>query len=595
MVTGALDLPSLTRFSEACALVVAYLRKTIPLASWSVSRFDGERQIYVCVQDGAYGKTAGGSHAWSDSFCQHMVTGSTPQIAPDAMAVPQYAAAGVAQVLSIGAYVGVPICDGDGSLFGTLCGMDPTIQSGELLDQAPLLHTLAALLGQTLHADRLRAEALDREAELQRSALHDQLTGLPTRTMFLHCIAHALDLHRRDLRPLAVLLFDLDDFKAVNDTLGHASGDHLLVRVADRLRGALRPADTLARLSGDEFALLLEDGADPVEMAGRVVCALQEPFTVNGTPVTVSASIGVAELRPGAEVADVDILLAHADAAMWSAKQRRKGRFAVYDPIMALNRTRELQLRDLLRQAIAAGAIEAVYQPIVELDSGRVIAFEALARWQQDGEMVDPSVFVPIAARSGLLPDLTDHMMGLAAAQLDRWSTALGHRQLQVGVNVPPTLISHADFPARVAACIRHYGLAPEQLVLEITEDALLTDPNSAREVTRQLHEIGATLALDDFGSGYSSLLHLQQISPRSVKIDRCFARDLDTNPATERFMAALLALCRDLGLRVIVEGVERAAQADVLRRLGCSHAQGYLFGRPARPEEIDELAHCAR
>ena len=591
-MTGALELPPLTRFSEACGLVVAYLGKTIPLALWSVSRFDGERQIYVCVQDGAYGKTAGGSHAWSDSFCQHMVTGSTPQIAPDAMAVPQYAAAGVAQVLSVGAYVGVPICDGDGSLFGTLCGMDPTIQSGELLDQAPLLHMLAALLGQTLHADRLRAEALDREAELQRS---DQLTGLPNRTMFLHCTAHALDLHRRDQRPLAVLLFDLDDFKAVNDTLGHASGDHLLMRVADRLRGALRPADTLARLSGDEFALLLEDGADPVAMAGRVVGAFQEPFTINGTPITISASIGVAELGPGTEVANVDMLLAHADTAMCSAKHLGKGRFAVYDPIMALARTRELQLRDLLRQAIAGGVIEAVYQPIVELASGRVIAFEALARWRHDGEMVDPGVFVPIAARSGLLPDLTDHMMGLAAAQLDRWSTALGHRQLQVGVNVPPTLISHADFPARVAACIRRYGLAAGQLVLEITEDALLADPNAAREVTRQLREIGAILALDDFGSGYSSLLQLQQISPRSVKIDRCFARDLDSNSATERFMAALLALCRDLGLRVIVEGVERAAQADVLRRLGCSYAQGYLFGRPAPPDEIDELVFSAR
>jgi diguanylate cyclase (GGDEF)-like protein len=451
---------------------------------------------------------------------------------------------------------------------------------------------LAALLGQTLHADRLHTEALDREAELQRS---DQLTGLPNRAMFLHRVARALALHRRDLRPLAVLLFDLDDFKAVNDTLGHASGDRLLVRVADRLRGALRPSDTLARLSGDEFALLLEDGADPVAMAGRVVRAFQEPFTVKGTPITISASIGVVELGPGAEVADVDLLLAHADAAMCSAKHLGKGRLAVYDPIMTRTRTRELQLRDLLRQAIAGGLIEAAYQPIVELASGRVIAFEALARWRHDGQMVDPSVFVPIAARSGLLPDLTDHMMGLAAAQLDRWSTALGHRRLQVGVNVPPTLISHADFPARVAACIRHYRLAPGQLVLEITEDALLVDPNAAREVTGQLRKIGAILALDDFGSGYSSLLHLQQISPRSVKIDRCFARDLDTNPATERFMAALLALCRDLGLRVIVEGVERAAQADVLRRLGCSHAQGYLFGRPARPEEIDELAYFAR
>jgi diguanylate cyclase (GGDEF)-like protein len=175
-----------------------------------------------------------------------------------------------------------------------MCRTAPTA----LLDQAPLLHMLAALLGQALHADRLRAEALDREAELQRSALHDQLTGLPARAMFLHCIAHALDLHRRDLRPLAVLLFDLDDFKAVNDTLGHASGDHLLVRVADRLRGALRPADTLARVSGDEFALLLEDGADPVAMAGRVVCVFQEPFTVNGTPITSQRASGSRSCAP---------------------------------------------------------------------------------------------------------------------------------------------------------------------------------------------------------------------------------------------------------------------------------------------------------
>jgi diguanylate cyclase (GGDEF)-like protein len=212
--------------------------------------------------------------------------------------------------------------------------MDPAIQSGELLDQAPLLHMLAALLGQTLHADRLRAEALDREAELQRS---DQLTGLPNRAMFLRCIARAFDLHRRDLRPLAVLLFDLDDFKAVNDTLGHATGDRLLVRVADRLRSALRPADTLARLSGDEFALLLEDGADPAAMAARVVSAFQEPFTVKGTHITISASVGVADLGPGAEVANVDMLLAHADAAMCSAKHRGKGRFAVYEPTMGAN------------------------------------------------------------------------------------------------------------------------------------------------------------------------------------------------------------------------------------------------------------------
>lgn len=579
---------SLMSFEEASDAVVSYLKEKVPLGFWSVSEYRDGRQLYLSVQDDAYGKVAGDSHAWSDSFCQYMVTGATPQIAPDAMAVPEYAAAGVAKTLPIGAYVGVPIRGGDGQLFGTLCGLDPQIAGPDLLAQAPGLQLLSTLLGQILQADRLRADGVQREAELQWRAFHDPLTGLPNRAMLLDRLQHALDLHRRDLRTLAVLLVDLDDFKAVNDTLGHAAGDDLLVRVGERLRGALRSGDTLARLGGDEFAVLLEDGGEPATTADRVVACLAGPFRIGSTSIHARASVGLAELAADATVVTVDTMLARADLAMYTAKRAGKGCLAVYDPLMTLPEGRDLELREHLRAAIATGAVTAAFQPIIDLRTGQPIGFESLARWVHQGEIIPPAVFVPVAARTGLLADLTDHMLTMAGAQLQAWSQRLGHHRLQIGVNVPPDVLSDSTFPTRVAAHLRRFGLREGQLVLEITEDALLSNPSAARSVSQQLRELGVLLSLDDFGAGYSSLLHLQQIPLHSVKIDRGFSSDLDTNPHTERFMKAVLALGRDLGLQVIVEGIERPAQAAVLRALGCTHAQGYLFGVPSPAVRID-------
>jgi diguanylate cyclase len=276
-------------------------------------------------------------------------------------------------------------------------------------------------------------------------------------------------------------------------------------------------------------------------------------------------------------------VLARADIA-----KRAAPKLAVYDPAMTLPGGRDLTLHGPLRHAIRAGAIDAVYQPIVELDSGRVVAFEALARWAHDGVVVPPDVFVPVADRGNLMPELTDHMLELAAGQVARWSEALGHQRLQVAVNVPPCLITDPTFPDRVEACMRRFGLGPRQLILEITEDALLTDPPAAQAVADRLHEIGTTLSLDDFGTGYSSLLHLQQIPLQSVKIDRGFTADLEGSSAARRFMRAVLALGRDLGLNVVVEGVERHTQAQILHQLFATHGQGHYFGRPLRPEEID-------
>jgi diguanylate cyclase (GGDEF)-like protein len=263
-----------------------------------VSAYDAKnnRQVYLHLRDSVYGAQQGGFHAWSDSFCQYMVTGATPQIAPHAMAVPEYANARVARHIKIGAYIGAPIQGSDGRLFGTLCGLDPQPQSTELHEHATLLKLLATLLGQILVGERLQEEAGQHTASLRWRAFHDELTGLPNRALFNDRLAHALALHRRDARPLSMLALDVDDFKAVNDTFGYPGGDELLVKLAERIRGTLRGGDTLARLGGDEFAVLLEDNgtqdadSSAAVIAERVVAVMDEPFTIAGSRIEVGSA-----------------------------------------------------------------------------------------------------------------------------------------------------------------------------------------------------------------------------------------------------------------------------------------------------------------
>jgi diguanylate cyclase (GGDEF)-like protein len=449
----------------------------------------------------------------------------------------------------------------------------------------------AVLLRQYLTVQENRAlllEVAKREDLLRRQAFEDQLTGLANRALFTDRVAHALHLHRRDLRPLGLLFCDLDDFKAVNDTMGHAAGDQLLVRVAERLRGALREGDTLARFGGDEFAVLLEDGSEPTSVATRIIDALRAPFTINGVVLNVGISVGVTDLDGTQPIPTLDGLLAHADVAMYSAKHAGKGQLALYDTSMVLPAATDLKLREPLRTALRAGNIVAVYQPIINLSDGSLTAVETLARWMHDGLQVSPVEFVPMAGRAGLLADLTDLMLERACAQLAKWSRTYGERRLQVGVNIPPQLIVDLDFPNRVAALVAKHAIRPQQLVLEITEDALLSDLATARTVSARLRRIGMSLSLDDFGTGYSSLLHLQQIPLDALKIDISFVANIDREPSAERFLQAFLALGRDLGLSVTAEGVEREEQAATLRRLGCPSAQGFLFSRPTTAAEVE-------
>ncbi|MEP6561587.1 MAG: EAL domain-containing protein [Nakamurella sp.] len=430
----------------------------------------------------------------------------------------------------------------------------------------------------------------NRRLELQRQAFADQLTGLPNRALFTDRVVHALEQHRRDSRPLALLFIDLDDFKVVNDTLGHPVGDQLVIRVAERLRGALRSSDTVARFGGDEFAVLVEGDSDPVEVGERLVAALRPAFTIGEEKLSIGASIGIAPVPVDHATPKIDELFSWADIAMYAVKRAGKGQVAVYESTMVLPEAADLHYRPLLIAALEAGGIDCVFQPIIDLQTGRVRLFEALARWLVDGEPVAQDYFIELTGRLNLFQALTDLMLDRACAQLAEWSFRFDRPDLQVSVNVSPGMMADRSFPGRVAQVLERHRLGPGRLVLEITEDTLLGDIAVAQQVAARLRRQGVQLWLDDFGTGYSSLLSLRQIDLHAVKIDIAFIANIDSDPAAERFLRALLALGRDLNLLVTAEGVERPAQAEILRELGCPLVQGYLYARPASAHQLEHL-----
>lgn len=328
--------PGALSFDEASRQVIEVLRSALPMSFWSVSQHVDGCQVHLHVHDEEYGTRPGDSHPWRDALCRHALTGATPRIAPRAMAVPEYAGAGLSAIRRIGAYVGIPIPDGEGGVFGTICGMDPAIRPDDFAANEPLLGLLATLLGQVRLADGLRGDPAHREARPGPRTLHDPLTGLANRDLFMDRLRHAADLQRRDLRTISVLLVDLDRFRAVNDTLGRAGGDLVLVEAARRLRGLLRVGDTTARLGGDTFAVLIEDGGQAATVAHKLVDVLGQPFAVENTLVTVGASIGVVEVVPFGAATSPETVLAQADAALHTAKRSGRGRFDVHpgDPAL---------------------------------------------------------------------------------------------------------------------------------------------------------------------------------------------------------------------------------------------------------------------
>jgi diguanylate cyclase (GGDEF)-like protein len=420
----------------------------------------------------------------------------------------------------------------------------------------------------------------------QHQALHDDLTGLPNRTLLHDRTAQAIYQADRDLTSAALLLIDLDRFKEINNTLGHHYGDELLKQMAERLRASLRQADTVARLGGDEFAVLLSSVGTPegaAEVARKLQAALEEPFVVEGLSLDVEASIGVAVYPDHGN--DPDQLLQHADIAMYAAKERHGG-FMLFDPRQDQHSPRRLALLGELRRAIEHEQLLLYYQPKVQARTGRVLGVEALVRWQHPTQdLVLPGEFIPLAERTGLISPLTHYVLDAALRQCQAWQRD-GH-EFSVAVNVSARRLLDPAFPDEVAGLLARWQVPARLLVVEITESTIMTDPAQTLEVLSRLSQMGVEVSIDDFGTGYSSMAYLKSLPAHELKVDRSFVMQMTSNGRDAVIVRAAVDLGRNLGLRVVAEGVEDAATWQELDALGCDAVQGFYISRPVPPDQL--------
>ena len=455
------------------------------------------------------------------------------------------------------------------------------------------------------------------EAELLHQAFHDSLTGLANRALFRDRVDHALQHGTRVPERIGVLFIDLDDFKTINDTQGHAAGDRVLQQVAATLLNATRGCDTVCRLGGDEFAVLLErvnQDEGPEVAAQRIVNALARPIeTESGRSVTVSASIGIA-VRGNVESRDE--LLRNADVALYEAKKTRsRGRWIVYDPAMHAALVDKVSLEADLRAAIERcqlahrpglektgtyprfgesgpqTQITLAYQPIVDMGSERLVGFEALVRWTHpERGVISPSTFVPVAEESGLVMALGRWVLRTACHQASAWNIQRSDTPVSVTVNLSGRQLQDEGLAVDVEAALRESGLDPARLILEMTESVIMHEASAAQARLHELKNLGVRIAIDDFGTGYSSLSHLQQFPVDILKIDRSFLQRMHQGPHDAALIRTIIALAKLLSLRTIAEGVEDIEQQEQLRALGCDSAQGFLFGRPMSADEVEKM-----
>jgi diguanylate cyclase (GGDEF)-like protein len=466
-------------------------------------------------------------------------------------------------------------------------------------DDLRLLETLANQAASALengHLEQSLAELSRLKEQLRYQAYHDPLTNLPNRSLFLERVAERLADRLADRiadRPSArmpvVLFLDLDDFKIVNDTLGHATGDRLLSDVADRLRNVLRTEDIAARLGGDEFAVLLDDDRDLVRamfVANRIIDAFRISFQVQGQEIQVGASLGIAVARIGTETADE--LLRNADVAMYTAKESGKNRVAVFEPTMHTAIVARHALSAELSKSLGRGELAVFYQPIIDLQTGIPTGVEALVRWRHPTRgLVGPDEFIPLAEETGVILPIGAWVLQEACAQAARWSAygrdGLG---LSVTVNLAAQQLAEASFVDDLRRIMRETGLPPRRLVLEMTETVMFHDTSTTLARLEAIRELGVRIAIDDFGTGYSSLGYLRRFRVDILKIAKEFVGSADSQEEWA-FAGAIVALGRTLGLAIIAEGIEEPGQLERLRALGCEFGQGYLFARPATADVV--------
>ena len=429
------------------------------------------------------------------------------------------------------------------------------------------------------------------EAQLVHQAFHDGLTGLANRTLFAERVEHALA--RSGKGELAVLFIDLDDFKHVNDSLGHAAGDQLLVAAARRLQGCLRPADTAARLGGDEFAVLLErvtDAEATAAVAGRVLGTLHRPFGLNGRTIPIKASLGVATGRPGTDEAEE--LLRNADVAMYAAKAGGKDRYELFRPDMHEDMLQRLELETELRHAADRDQLVLHYQPIVELVSGRITRVEALVRWEHPTKgLLPPSAFIPLAEEQGLIGPIGNWVLLQACLQARRWQDQFPDAPpLSVHVNLSGRQLEEQRLVGEVVQALDTARLSPRLLTLEITESVLVSDIEAMSARLRELKGLGVLLAIDDFGTGYSSLSYLRRFPIDMLKIDKAFVDGIGRGREDTALAHAIIKLSHTLQLHAVAEGIEEPEQATNLVALGCRDGQGFYFSRPLPTAAMTEL-----
>jgi diguanylate cyclase (GGDEF)-like protein/PAS domain S-box-containing protein len=569
---------------------------------FTLSSAEPPYQIFVeNMRDGAATLSSGGVVLYANRRLAEMLSCSRETLvgSPLAMFVAPDGPIGLEEIRDpggLGANLEFDLLDANGATLPVRVATSPVVVDGEHLTCLTFTD-LTIVQAQEREIARLSEAHIARTADLQdarraltKQATHDALTGLPNRSLLVDRIGQALGHAKRSGRCTAVLFVDLDRFKQVNDSHGHATGDTTLRRVADTLVAVLRPADTVARVGSDEFVVLaadVESQLHAVDISTRLIaelCRRPDRFEDGGR---IGASVGISVSVGGRGTAET--LLKEADTAMSLAKLRGGGHAEVFDAVLGRQVQQQSIAQNMLQSALDDRRIVLYYQPVIDLPSGSVAGFEALARIvQRDGSLVSPAAFIPVAEHSGLVVPLGAQVLEMACREAPRWQpVGLPQRRLTVAVNLSSRQFQGGDLTSVVRRTLQQTGLDPSCLHLELTETALIDlDPDFLAQLGR-LGDLGVQIGLDDFGTGYASLIHLRRLPLTFVKIDQSFVQGLGTDQEDERIVSAVVDLAANLGLRSIAEGIETQHQLDRLRELGCDHAQGYLFSRPLPVDDI--------
>ena len=499
--------------------------------------------------------------------------------------------------LSIVSLAAATFMRADGSVGGILCVLDD-VPRNWTADEGAMLAEFGSIAGTELQLRQMLSDREVREQKLRHESVHDPLTGLPNRTLFMRRLSDATHRARRGQDGLfAVLFLDVDGFKLVNDSMGHHVGDEMLITIARRLEGCVRGGDIVARLGGDEFAILLEriaDVRDAAMVAERVQEALQTPLSIGGYEHATSASIGVA-LSTGASE-QPEYVLRSADIAMYRAKNSGRGRYEMFDRAMHAEALTRLQIETDLRHAFERDEFFLHYQPIVSLSQGRIIGAEALIRWRHfERGIVSPATFVPVAEDTGLVVPLGRWVLREACRQAHVWQGRGTEGQpFSISVNLSVREFGQPDLVRAVASILEETRCPAQSLRIEITESAIIGQKHPAIETIEQLRALGVGIHLDDFGTGYSALSYLHRLPLDAVKVDRAFTSSIDQEERPLHVVRAIISLAHAIGLEVVAEGVANLRQLELLREMGCDLAQGFIFSRPCNTEEMETLLSSA-